>query len=463
MEKLNKVTAPAGEKLRQLQKIVQDIKKNDDSILNRWRRFQSEQTANFLKTSRNTLERIKNKPPKVPARDYPGDDADSAHSSDSEFDFYEDPQGDDNYEPPPCDKVFNHSSPITYPTGEYLDSHPGRLSLPKSNKPFLPFKPSGPEKPKQSSMCDEDYMDPQEDTDDNYIDPTEQDSSVTQERSCSPDVYEVPDMDDSLRGCSTTLRPPAVKLPPKASPRTNIRKPAPCTEPEDECDYEICNGDDEPEEPEKEADERPPSIPVPLPREKNKKPPLFQKPSLPAKDHKASATNRTQDSATSIPNPTSTGFHIINRRMPMQREIACQRSPAGRGSLSQEDSATRQQEEEAGVYKQPWYAGSTDRKKAEDALMRSAMDGSYLLRKSSGVDALQPYTLVVFYNGRVYNIPVRYIPTTKQYALGKHKNGEERFKTVSDMIENHQRNALVLVDTQSNTKDSTKLKHAVKP
>lgn len=52
-------------------------------------------------------------------------------------------------------------------------------------------------------------------------------------------------------------------------------------------------------------------------------------------------------------------------------------------------------------------------------------DGSYLVRKSSGVDALQPYTLVVLYNGRVYNIPVRYIPTTKQYALGKQKNREE--------------------------------------
>ncbi|GAA6103282.1 B-cell linker protein isoform X1 [Tachysurus ichikawai] len=90
-------------------------------------------------------------------------------------------------------------------------------------------------------------------------------------------------------------------------------------------------------------------------------------------------------------------------------------------------------------------------------------DGSYLVRKSSGVDALQPYTLVVFYNGRVYNIPVRYIPTAKQYALGKQKNREERFKTVSEIIENHQKNMIVLVDMQSNTKDATSLRHAVKP
>lgn len=60
-----------------------------------------------------------------------------------------------------------------------------------------------------------------------------------------------------------------------------------------------------------------------------------------------------------------------------------------------------------------------------------SQDGSYLVRKSSGVDALQPYTLVVFYNGRVYNIPVRYIPSTKQYALGKQKNREEVKKKIA--------------------------------
>lgn len=48
-----------------------------------------------------------------------------------------------------------------------------------------------------------------------------------------------------------------------------------------------------------------------------------------------------------------------------------------------------------------------------------------MVRKSSGHDAQQPYTLVVFYNGRVYNIPIRYIPSAQQYALGREKKGEE--------------------------------------
>lgn len=86
-----------------------------------------------------------------------------------------------------------------------------------------------------------------------------------------------------------------------------------------------------------------------------------------------------------------------------------------------------------------------------------------MVRKSSGHDAQQPYTLVVFYNGRVYNIPIRYIPSTQQYALGREKKGEEHFSSISKIIENHQRNPLVLIDSQSNAKEATKLCYPVKP
>lgn len=48
-----------------------------------------------------------------------------------------------------------------------------------------------------------------------------------------------------------------------------------------------------------------------------------------------------------------------------------------------------------------------------------------MVRKSSGQDVQQPYTLVVFYNGRVYNIPVRFVLAAQQYALGREKSGEE--------------------------------------
>ncbi|KAI5617397.1 B-cell linker protein [Silurus asotus] len=351
MEKLSKITVPASEKLRQIQKIVQDIKKNDDSIFNRLKRLTN------------------NKPPKVPARDYPGDNQDSEQSSDSDFDndLYEDPQGDYNYEPPPCERSFNPARKINYPGGDYLDARPGRQMQTKPMMPFLPNKPPIPEKPKQAAKYDMSMR--------------------------------------FLTRCSSKLQSPALQLPPKPSPRyytdnnRKCRTLCPHNTSYEETIYLSSfspAGSKEDREERKSVEERRPSIPVPLPREVNR------------------------------------AFHLETMK-------------------------------EAGVYKKPWYASNCDRKTAEDTLARSAKDGSYMVRKSSGVDALQPYTLVVFYNGRVYNIPVRYILATKQYALGKQKNREERFKTVSEIIENHQRNTLVLVDMQSNTKDSTTLKHAIKP
>ena len=47
------------------------------------------------------------------------------------------------------------------------------------------------------------------------------------------------------------------------------------------------------------------------------------------------------------------------------------------------------------------------------------------MRDSSGQDVEQPYTLAVLYNSKVYNIPVRFIQATQQYALGREKKGEE--------------------------------------
>ncbi|XP_058696962.1 B-cell linker protein isoform X6 [Poecile atricapillus] len=125
-------------------------------------------------------------------------------------------------------------------------------------------------------------------------------------------------------------------------------------------------------------------------------------------------------------------------------------------------SISNSADQDAGVHSKAWYAAACDRKMAEDALYRSNKDGSFLIRKSSGQDSQQPYTLVVFYNRRVYNIPIRFIESTRQYALGREKSGEERFDSVAEIVENHQRTSLVLIDSQNNTKDSTKLKHIVR-
>ncbi|XP_041066290.1 B-cell linker protein isoform X3 [Carcharodon carcharias] len=82
-------------------------------------------------------------------------------------------------------------------------------------------------------------------------------------------------------------------------------------------------------------------------------------------------------------------------------------------------------EQDPNVDGKAWFANHCDRKNAEEALNKFNKDGSFLVRKSSGQDSKQPYTLVVLYKRRVYNIPVRYIELTQEYALGKEKNGEE--------------------------------------
>uniref|UniRef100_A0A3Q2DT38 Uncharacterized protein n=1 Tax=Cyprinodon variegatus TaxID=28743 RepID=A0A3Q2DT38_CYPVA len=50
MDALTKLAAPATAKIRQLQKMVQDIKKNDGSLLNKIRRSVSEISAAVIVT-----------------------------------------------------------------------------------------------------------------------------------------------------------------------------------------------------------------------------------------------------------------------------------------------------------------------------------------------------------------------------------------------------------------------------
>lgn len=53
-------------------------------------------------------------------------------------------------------------------------------------------------------------------------------------------------------------------------------------------------------------------------------------------------------------------------------------------------------------------------------------DGAFLVRHSSAQSTRQPYTLVVLYREKVYNIPVRFLEETQSYALGKDgKKSEE--------------------------------------
>ncbi|KAJ8248230.1 hypothetical protein GJAV_G00239810 [Gymnothorax javanicus] len=543
--------------LPQLQKMVEGIKKNDGSIMNRLKRFQSEQAALIRKTGKSTWNRIKKKPPpKLPTRDYTADDNEDGEEwsgSDFDSDTYEDPleDEDNSYEPPPCEqakRVFTPAPSASFPRGEYLDSlrsrptqhprHPAHSS--RDHKP-LPL-------PKQAKPRDdsEDYIDPEEGEDDNYIDPSESPtadppvvnrgvkpaadhppvSSANEESDCA-DLYEVPELEDKPppeRRTSAHLRPPKQCTPPRASPRLHIKKPLPLTEPvdyEDEDEYEVCDPDESDSAQSEESSSSSLAVPTPRPRGPNK-PTIPTKPSalLPKREHEArpmalkhsiqSATPPPSDSIrerSSLPQrnsppaqhsspPAQRSLPPVQRSSPpvqrssppAQRSLppiqrasppAQHTSPAAQWTPVQQTSSLKtpvdkaatdgtkkaltSAEEEAGLYKKVWYTSTSDRRSAEAALTRCNKDGGYLVRKSSGQDPSQPYTLVVFYNSKVYNIPIRHIPATRQYALGREKTGEERFTSVSSMIEHHQRKALVLIDSQNNTKDSTRLLHAVTP
>uniref|UniRef100_W5LVY8 SH2 domain-containing protein n=1 Tax=Lepisosteus oculatus TaxID=7918 RepID=W5LVY8_LEPOC len=91
-------------------------------------------------------------------------------------------------------------------------------------------------------------------------------------------------------------------------------------------------------------------------------------------------------------------------------------------------------------------------------------DGTFLVRLSSAQGARQPYTLVVLYMQKVYNIPIRYLEESRSYALGKEgKRTEEVFGSLSDIITHHASNPILLIDSKSQAKHTTYLSHPARP
>ncbi|XP_009676063.2 B-cell linker protein isoform X7 [Struthio camelus] len=506
-----------------LQKMVHDIKKNETGIINKFKKFQNEQVALICKTGKDTWDRLKKKaPPSVPQRDYASEHADNEEEQWSDdFDSdYENPDdhsdsemyvvpseenADDSYEPPPSEQE-KKKIPSAFPIsrGEYADnrtSHqqPPPISKPlptmpssalsrpkKPSKPSLPLpstapKPKIPPKPKECSDDEDNYIVPVDNDDDNYIEPTESSSSVPTRppvnrfmkpttKSAFPtsakpsltsdtqEIYEVPEEEEKSSPPPVTrniVPLPRNRLHPKADREANNNE-----------ENHSFNSAQESRFPTGAA-------PSPLPRVIKKtsnavnpaKPSLPSRETLTVNEEKPTAAERRRGSSQELPLPSlpsGAQKSLLQKpsTLPKVPEAANRSLSASPRSSFSSISSTADQD--AGVHSKAWYAATCDRKTAEDALYRSNKDGSFLIRKSSGQDSRQPYTLVVFYNRRVYNIPIRFIESTRQYALGREKNGEERFDSVAEIVENHQRTSLVLIDSQNNTKDSTKLKHIVR-
>ncbi|XP_012925354.1 B-cell linker protein isoform X2 [Heterocephalus glaber] len=392
MDKLNKITVPASQKLRQLQKMVNDIKNNEGGIMNK-------------------IKKLKVKaPPSVPRRDYALESpADEEEQWSDDFDSdYENPDdhsdsemyvmpaeenGDDSYEPPPVEQETRRVHPaLPFPRGEYVDNRSSQRQSPPSSK-TLPNKLSWPSAktrlsstllapralpkpqvpPKPRDLHDEaDYVIPVDDNDENYIHPTESTSLPSQK---APMVNRSTKPSSSLKSAS----PPGT-----ASGRNSGVWE--CKSPSS------------------------PAAPSPLPRagkitatplkttpvasQQNASSVREERP-IPAERHRESSHRQEAVMSPVFP-PSQKQIHQKPIPLPRFPEGG---SPTVNGPFLSFSSNSAFSEQEADLHCKPWYAGACDRKSAEE-------DGSFLIRKSSGHDSKQPYTLVVFFNKRVYNIPV---------------------------------------------------------
>ncbi|XP_014870276.1 lymphocyte cytosolic protein 2a isoform X2 [Poecilia latipinna] len=94
-----------------------------------------------------------------------------------------------------------------------------------------------------------------------------------------------------------------------------------------------------------------------------------------------------------------------------------------------------------------WYVGKVSRGQAEGCLKKVQRDGAYLVRDSTRQQPNQPFTLMVFYQDKVYNIQIR--QHSQQFQLGTGLKAQEFFPSVSDIINHYSQSPLVLIDAKN--------------
>ncbi|KAG3276897.1 cytokine dependent hematopoietic cell linker [Ictidomys tridecemlineatus] len=136
----------------------------------------------------------------------------------------------------------------------------------------------------------------------------------------------------------------------------------------------------------------------------------------------------------------------------------CQ-SPASHGppgnTLPHPDTSWREPfpapSDEKEVRHYEWYVGRYSRQAVEEALMKENKDGTFLVRDHSTKSKAEPYVLVVFYGNKVYNVKIRFLEKSQQFALGTGLRGDEKFDSVEDIIEYYQYFPITLIDGKDKT------------
>ncbi|XP_076605825.1 lymphocyte cytosolic protein 2a [Chaetodon auriga] len=94
-----------------------------------------------------------------------------------------------------------------------------------------------------------------------------------------------------------------------------------------------------------------------------------------------------------------------------------------------------------------WYVGKVTRGQAEGCLKHVCKDGAYLVRDSTKQLANQPFTLMVYYQDKVYNIQIR--QQNQQFLLGTGLKAQETFPSVSGIISHYSQSPLLLIDAKN--------------
>ncbi|XP_056005547.1 basic proline-rich protein-like isoform X8 [Ostrea edulis] len=129
--------------------------------------------------------------------------------------------------------------------------------------------------------------------------------------------------------------------------------------------------------------------------------------------------------------------------------------PQGRGSVIDRRPPPVPGSEDD-IFQHDWYQ-NVNRAEADEVLKNFGKNGTFLIRPSTKDG--QPFTLQIYNNTKVYNLPIRQ-RTDSKFALGREKKAEETFKTVMDLVNFFKKHTLILA---AGGDGQTRLKHSCPP
>uniref|UniRef100_A0A8C8C0K8 Lymphocyte cytosolic protein 2 n=1 Tax=Oncorhynchus tshawytscha TaxID=74940 RepID=A0A8C8C0K8_ONCTS len=124
--------------------------------------------------------------------------------------------------------------------------------------------------------------------------------------------------------------------------------------------------------------------------------------------------------------------------LPVSSSVSRSSSSVGRAPLNNNRSADLNPQ---------WYVGQVTRGQAEGCLRQVNMDGAFLVRDSSKRSSIQPYTLMVLYQDKVYNIQIRC--EQNEFLLGTGLKVSETYPMVAHIIAHYRQSPLLLIDAKN--------------